>query len=448
MKSSLKSLVLIVIAALTFAACDKTAESNGKLLETVSYDAAAVGVVNMTQVFENAGFKLVDGKYQAPVGFNMSSTMTSIASMAEFSDLNSVVVVLPKMGVDEYTTFFISDTDKLKAYIDDNKLSKLESLDGFDQYALSDRHKLLVKDNQAWITEDPAKAVDDVKAASKRHFGQDISIAQGLEEEHTVNIAINSSKFANSQKTQKAFADTWAIVNIDLNNNQLTGDVKATNSEGKPVEYPGLQTINTDFINYTIGEPNLALAMGISPDFDWSAMRDVIGDNELAMYLPYLQMINGTVAITANVDMANNKYDFIATINSAKSDPQSLTQMILMAVQGQSTDMGNGIYRIPALFLPSQQAYFGNLNGNFFISSYNPAEANGNNNLAPIFDGKDCAIHINLDAEALSAMSGNRSNFNFGIDIMAQSTKSDANFKVTLTDSKDPFLLSLIKIAQ
>ncbi len=453
MKSSLKSLAVIVIAAITFAACNKTAESDGtsegrsigKLISTVSYDAAAVGVVNMNQVFENAGFKLVDGKYQVPSELNMSGTAASIASMPEFADLNTVIVVISETGNDEYTTFYINNPDKLKAYIADNKLTQLESLDGFDQYALPDRYKLLVNERQAWITKRPSKVADDVKAASERHFGQNTGIIQGLEEKHTLNIALNSSKFANSQKSHEAFADTWAIANIDLNKAQLTGNVKAINSEGKPVKYPGLQTINTDFIRYTIGEPNLALAMGISPDFDWSAMRDVIGDNELAMYLPYLQMINGTVAITANVDMANDKYDFMATINSAKSDPQSLTQMILMAVQGQSTDLGNGMYRIPALFLPSQQAYFGNLNGNFFISSYNPAEANGNNDLAQIVEGKDCALHVNLDAEALSAIRGSCSDFDFGVDIMAQASNSAANFKVTLTGANDPFLLSIIK---
>lgn len=457
MKSSLKSLAIVVIAALTLTtACNKTSDSDeksegrsiGKLITTVSYDAAAVGIVNMNQVFENAGFKLVDGKYQAPSGLNMSGTAASIASMPEFADLNTVIVVISETGNDEYTTFYINNPDKLKAYIADNKLTQLESLDGFDQYALPDRYKLLVNERQAWITKRAAKVVDDVKAASERHFGQNTGIIQGLEEKHTLNIALNSSKFANSSKNRKAFADTWAIANIDLNKAQLTGNVKAINSEGKPVKYPGLQTINTDFIRYTMGDPNLALAMGISPDFDWSAIRDVIGNNELASYLPYLQMVNGTVAITANVDMANDKYDFMATIHSVKSDPQSLTQMILMAVEGQSIDMGNGMYRIPSPYLPSQQAYFGNLNGNFFISSYNPAEANGNNKLTQIFNGQDCALHVNLDAEALSAMIGTRNEFDFGVDLTVQASNSAANFKITLIGAKDPFLLSFIKAIQ
>lgn len=425
-------------------------EVNSALLKTVGSDAEMVVVINMDQMLTNAGYKRSGSTYEAPEGGYADVYM---ADMAGFADLASVVRVDPSISSDEdsYYTFAITSTDGLQSYVDSNRLTRLQDRDGYTVYTLDNGRYLMINGQQGWITRTPASVISNVAAASNKHFGQGLAISTSIEQPHTLNVAVNIGSIPEAGQNVAELANGWGIANIDLSGPKVSGTFKTIKSDGSEIQIPGTQNISTDFLKYTKGTPNVALAMGITPKFPWKAIGKLLsgsGDNSMSGYLPFMRMIDGTVAVAISASADSNAaypapgFDFMAMIDS-KSDPESLMQLINMAAGNKLTPAGDGIYRMPLNFGPLSEIYVGPVDGKFFIATYPPASATGSTDLDSTFSGNDLVLNLNLPPEILGLFINAYDAPGFGLRGFLKSTSSSGSFEFSLTGTDMPLLQAL-----
>lgn len=413
----------MALSAILLAACSSKEEyNNGTLLKTVSFNASPVIVMNMEQMMaQQADFD------------------TELAGMDCFADLSSVVVVAGIDGRDRdsYTTFMIDNSDSLNIYINDRKLMKSGDVEGFTVYDLNEMSSheshLMVKDKQAWLTARPEIVTADVAAARKRHFGQDIGIIESIEDAHTINVAVNLGAMKGAVDYDKNLADGWGIANVDFQGETVDGVFKIIDSEGKPIDIPGMQTINPQFLKYVNGTPDVAAAVGLTKDFPWKALRIVLqsmGASDVAMALSIAKNIEGTVALSLSIDPNTDDISGMALIDTSRAEIESIMTMLRHVSSGEITEVSAGVYRVPVSMLSSGYLYAGNVEGQLYIGTYAPGEGNGNNDLASVFTGKEMGLSLNCSPEVMLNLSNGR--FPYGLEGNLQVSKSEGAFKFTV----------------
>ncbi|MDE6308665.1 MAG: hypothetical protein K2L93_00340 [Muribaculaceae bacterium] len=400
------------------AAC--VTEVNNELLRTVDYNATAVLVANLESVFST---------------YSVDNAV--IKDYDEFADLSSVVLVMPSLNGESYTTFLIDNADAFNTYANGN-LTQLTDRGDFAVYAnrYDDRY-VMVKGSQMWVGRSPSSIEQSVKNAATRHFGQGLAISTSIEQPHSVNIAVNMSAIPNIKEYGSEFADAWGIANVDMTKSTITGDAKIISSNGDAVMVPGMRELSTKFLNYTMGEPNVALAMGIGKDFPWKTVQKVLTEagadpSDLSL-LPILgKMIDGTVSASVSIDSNSGEIYFSALIESSNADPEAVIGM-LQGFVGQVSSTSDGFYSIPVDALPSGNIYLGAVGEAFFIGSHHPSQLSGNNNLQSVFSGNEAALSINVPKSLMMMLTEGEGTF--GLNGKVQVEKSTAHFEVKVTDT-------------
>ncbi len=407
---------------------NRITEVNSELLRTVDFNSAIVAVAN---------FEQLKATYQ-------SEEWSEINDYDEFADLSSVVIVKPGRHADKYTTFSIDNQDAFTTYATQN-LTQLTDRGDFAVY--QPKYKdgfIMVKGSQMWIGDNPAAIESSVKNAATKHFGEGLAISASIEQPHTINVAVNMAIIPDVAKYNEELSNAWGIANIDMTKYTVTGDAKIVTGNGDAVQFPGMQPINTSFLKYTDGEPNMALALGISKDFPWKTLQKILGDTGVdSSTLSYMtligRMINGTVGVSASVDPDNGEISFSALIESSNADPEALMGM-LEGVVGQLPTTPDGFYTIPIEQLPTGNVFIGAVEEKFYVGSHHPSQFNGNNSLQSVFSGNEAVFSINLPKSLVSLFS--EGELSCGVKGIAQVKNSTAHFEISVTDTN----LSIIEV--
>ncbi len=441
---TLKHLLALSVAIALLAGCSskkeeqsedsqerKIEEVNNALLRTVDYNTPIVVVTNVNQIFSQT-----------------TNVPKQIKSIDTFGDLSSVVTAFSSLTNDDdvYWTFQIDNPDALEGYLGSANVTQAEERDGFT--VCMDHNTglfLMTKGNQAWLTDSPQTVERSVKAAATRHFGQDAAIASYMEQAHTANVAVNLAAIPEVAKHNEALKDGWGICNIDLNGKTIKGEGMTLNSNGEPVEYPGLQNINTGVLTHAIDNPNIAFAMGITKDFPWKSIQKMLSNgnrnSDFSQLTLFGRMIDGTVSISASLDPSVMDLRVSAVLQSTKADPTALIDMLQGFLGNQLADMGGGVYSFRTYESPTGYIYIADVDGSLYAGTHHPGQLSGNTNLKSVYEGNALGLSVNITPD-LMQMFGN-SKINFGIKGTVQSTSTKSKFQFSVTDT-DKSIMQLI----
>lgn len=238
---------------------------------------------------------------------------------------------------DFFYTFKINDVDKFVGLLD---VGSPTVIGDYDVYQLEGA-VLFIKDNQGWIAwGDPAGAA--------RKLDTQLDIAS--------NTALSSIKGVTGYldgddgflRTAISMAQTgeqgWVCVtaSVDDAGKELEVDANYLDPSGKKAKMDKyLQDINTDMLSYTTPADMIVMAVGIRHDTDWEGLinycqaiypLDSRQRAALALVLPYLKRIDGTLLVAAGVTADerissrkdfSNDVNFVVAVNVAKSQAKA-----------------------------------------------------------------------------------------------------------------------------
>lgn len=183
-----------------------------------------------------------------------------------------------------------------------------------------------------------------------------------------------------------AKAGEWMLMSSNIAGENLEIEIESYDNQGKQVETKGATELQLDFLRYVPGDFNVAMAMGVSPDYDWSRFFNLFGSSDdfkvagfMEVLRPFLESADGTIALAAKLpvtpkvdegEMAVTVHPFVAMIhmdqaqvNSAVQNLKGLLKKNFMTV----TEGDRGMCR--AGFGPQGALYFGNVDGYLAIGT-------------------------------------------------------------------------------
>lgn len=450
---------LLVVFALgvLVTSCSKDAE----LLDAVPSDVENVGLVRMKSVLEQSGFKF---------GADGVSADSSVAAEGRFRELVDLTGAMNASGVCDvdrmawvkdhdgtfYLTVLVADGDKF-VEATAGEISWADAKDGFKQGEWGG-FTALTGDGRFWLT-DAKEAVRSVKALQKRASKASVTLLTGvcemLEGEGLLNMALRRDVRKGGAKTSvsEIQESLWITLNCNVSYNMLTASSVTMQGDGKVVAADGLQPINPAVLGYIPASCNIACAVGLTPDFDWSVITQAVGTfggfqarGMLSAVTPYLMSINGTVMFAAgpandqaysDVDPGNWQFVLMARLPQEKINEimnMVRSSMFMAGISPRMTD--DGLMMVPQY---GMNLYLGNVDGYFGLSNM-PFDCTRQNELAPLFTGKDGALSVEIP----SLRSLNPSAPAFGLKLTGQTGEGSTTASLALTGVQQPILQAIL----
>lgn len=206
---------------------------------------------------------------------------------------------------------------------------------------------------------------------------------------------------------EKLLTDTTRWICAALYDKSPDLEVKAEimTSAGQEVELPGLQPIQSDFVRYVPDGTQLAFAVGLTPQFDLSAIERLATAGvdrgtamAMRMALPFLRELDGTVAIALAPDVDGDISPRSKVLLMAHMPQAAVDKIIGMATDqfgeyAASARNSQGMLRFE--IMDNTILYIGSVDGCLTVCNY-PLEDGGEAALGPVFDGGDAVLYINI----------------------------------------------------
>lgn len=460
--AGMRSFLLPLMAVLMLGAVTASCSKDEALLDVVPADVDNVGMVRLKSVLTQAGFEFgadgVKGGVTVHGRFADLIALTGAINRSGTCDLDRMVWAKDADGV-IFVTALVSDEAKFtEATADEIEWS--EAKGGFKQGEWNG-FTALTGDGRFWLTDakDAVKAVGELqKKASKSPITALTGVCGVLEGDGLLNMALRRSAPAKSgDKKAKGespeLESLWATLSCDVKDNKLTAASTVMQGDGTTVVPGGMQPINPAVLGYIPGSFNIAFAIGLTPDFDWSVLTKAVGTfggfqarGMMAAVTPYLQSINGTVMFAAgpandqaysDVDPGNWQFVLMAHLPQQKINEimnMARSSMFMAGVSPRMTD--DGLMIVPQY---GMNLYLGNVDGYFAVSNM-PFDASRQNSLAPLFNGKDGALSLELP----SLRSLNPSAPAFGLKLTGQTGGGNTTAELVLTGTQEPILRAIL----
>ncbi len=368
MKKYLISLVLLI--GILSTSCSRDNES---LLETVPEDAEIVVVADASAIADKLSIKVADGKLTLPESIASrvprisDDALTEIGQFVQAVDMKCIVL-FGNSDDDPIVTFTISDENLFEKLTEDRVTGESR---GFRLIAASGGASIATKDGQGWIlrSSDPAAEIKEIlsEVAKSKSIADVKSIDDALRQAAPVRFIRHLGD------------GRWAAGNISLTANDISANLRIIKADGSTETIPGLQTLSTDFLRYAPASANFAAAIGATADTDWQLLGKataLIADPQLHGMLdtlmPYFRKADGTVAIAANVDVADpaaSGSHFLLMIHMPQPDIDEALGEIRAKMQSMGVVPHTDNSGIISAGAPGYGIFAGTVDGHLAISS-------------------------------------------------------------------------------
>lgn len=452
-------LMAVIIMGAVVASCSK--EQN--LLDAFPSDVDHVGTVKLKSVLVEAGFKFeADGATHenaslAAEAYKLVGLVSAI-DRSEVCDPDGFAWVKGRDG-NLYATAIVDDVDKLT----EATSKDIEWTDGDGGFRQGEwgGFTALAGNGRFWLTDakEAVKAVGELqKKASKAPLTALEGVCQKLSADGLLNMALrqgaapkSSGKGAKGESAE--LESRWATLNCSVAENRIVASSVVIEGDGKQLTIEGMQPINPAVLSYIPGHFNFALALGLTPEFDWSVLTEAVSAfggfqarAMMAAVTPYLQSINGTVMLAAgpandqaytDIDPGNWHFVLMAKLPQDKvNDITGMirTSMFMTGISPRMTD--DGLMIVPQY---GMNLYIGSVDGYFAVSNM-PFDNMRQNSLAPLFTGKEGAVTLELPSLRML----NPSAPAFGFKLTGQTGEGNTTAELALTGTTQPILQAIL----
>lgn len=473
MKSKIKggrlTAAVMMLCALILASCSQTVGGDAEMLATVPAKSECVVVVDFVQVLKRAGCTVTDNSIELTPAVRrimgvssddkglaaaihdapMAVDLENVIMFTTASNMQNVVVTLP-----------VKDAAMLCAALKSHEAKDMTEKDGVTYCMLGDM-AIAVSERQAWAGDCKLstlmnKVAEFTVLKAEESIEALTGVVDYLNGVQAVRVAVNAQMAA----LPGAKVDTWGCASVDIQQQVIGAHLTMMQGDGNPVNVTGeLQEVSTDFLRYVPGSFISAVALGISPNFDWSTlagMAAIAGGRQMAgtvnAIMPYLKNIDGTVAVAAGpaggapaiADVNLRTWDFLAMVhmNQATVDQALGSLGAYMRMGGKNFKDEDGVLQCD--IEDGVTVYAANLDGYLAVSN-RAFNGNSNNSMTDLFASRKGAFVLNVsaDSEVVKAF-----RLPWGFDFNVQLTDNDLHARLSLNGTNESVLKALIEAGQ
>lgn len=447
------SLAVAAIALLGMTGCSHEAE----LTDTIPANVAAVVRIDVTELFERAGFEKKGSEVVAPDYWKdaPSEILEVFSNVSDGVDLDNVMVVQTAAGK-QVITFEVKDEKALTEVLEKNDKSVTKE-DGYNAVS-TNQFSMIFNDKQGWAMEnrDVKGIISTVKAmeddAKKQSIAKLAGVKQFLEKDYTINIAGNTAAAMGGNSIPAELQEVWGTVGINVEEKEITFEGHALKADGDVVEVNELQAVNPAVLSYIPGATNFVALAGCTPEINWDGIIEAISmlgvqaRGVMGILSPYIKSIDGTVMIAAGAspDSSFDDYDswqFITMIHmpQAKVNEALATARNMMSRYGiPFSEDKDGV--MSARMTPDMSLYAGNVDGYLAVAN-RPFSPNRQNGLAKNFVNKNGGLYFDIQSLRLL----NPSAPAWGINVVTEINSDNVKGAVKLNGTNDDILPTIIK---
>lgn len=457
-------MLAVILLGVLVASCSK----EGGLLDAVPSNVEQAGVVRLKKVLAEAGCRYDSGKAVIPDGVKAAERLSRIvetvgqldeAGVCDTDELAWAVSANGKLVM----TMLVSDRAKFKEIT----AGAIEWSDETGGYSCGQTGSMavLLNDERVWLVSaapsESVKIVDTmVSDAKESSLSAMTGVAQLLVSDNLLNMVVrqqpgNLKKDRKQAKGENPGLETmWATLTCNVNDNRLVGRSQLMKADGTTQGLKGLKEINPAVLAYVPDNFSLAFGIGISKEFDWSLLTSAIGSMGgfqtqamLSAVIPYLQSIDGTVFLAAGpanteayseLDPGNWQFMLMASLPQQKiNDIMGMVRSSLFMAGISPRESKDGMMIVPQY---GMNLYMGNVDGYFAVGNI-PFEPTRQNQLAPLFTGKNGAL--SLDIPTLKVFGYPLPDL--GVKFRMQIGTDDATMELGLNGSDEPILQAILK---
>lgn len=423
-------LIGLILATVILASC----HNDGNILETVPAESPVVLAISPARLEAALNGKDMGGKLSASqtlerilskTGEPTRRCLTSLI-MSDALDRDMLVAyaltdgqsrpIVEAMRTGIYTlTFIIKDEKRL--------ISELHALNanekqGFDVYSLGDGTSLLIRGRQGWIvaSSDCEKAVEMLDAGLEIASNKSIASVRYLSK--FLSQPDRVLRMACVQRPLGAEpVKGWLCLTADFDNDgtEIEFAAKSVNLDGKETDIDSsLKKIDSSLFKYLSPTDMIALGVGIPSDIDWDKVTeslqavipmDMRQKAVLAVMMPYLKRIDGTILIAAGSttdsrissgpSLSNDINFFVGIQFDKRKAAATLTDfsdiLTTLGIPPVKKDDAY-VWQIPGV-APVRMLL---VNGNCLVLTNRPLEQLGNDRAAKVLKGNTAAVWADI----------------------------------------------------
>lgn len=449
---------LSLITAMAIISVTSCKETERGLLDTVPDSAQAITTLNLDKVLKNAGCQVKDGKYELTPELtellgnsDAESFLEWLGTFSKLVDINHVVIYMidQQNGVG---TVSITDEAGLEKALVDYGAEKVDSRNGYDIYETSNKMVFLMKDGQGWFARKADDVIKSVKEAEKNPIAALVGVKEFLLNDNPLNFAYRYN----------GISYRWMCGSVKFSDNVMGMTLKGMDDDGKLLDFGEmLQPVNTDFLRYTTSTTQLAAAFSVPGGIPWESVKAIVMSQRnismaqkgmLEMIFEQLKKIDGTVALCAAPAGGSqalsrfnlSSWDLLLMAHMKQEEVNAnVEQLVGLARQFRlEVENEDGVYHtnLSSLDASLGDVYFGNIDGYFAVST-RQFDSNANNQLAPVFEGKNAAIALDIPygSETMKAFG-----LPYGFSVTLQVEDNAIEVRSRFNGTNGSFLSSLI----
>ena len=313
-------------------------------------------------------------------------------------------------------TFTVADEQRL---VQELQIDSPEDIDGFKAYKLTRSSSLIIKGTQGWLVSGkPQKAVNTIS----RHL--DIACGKSIKSVKEANEFLNKDGYLFNMLISLRSTDVpgWTHIYGTLADDGRKLKFKASfyDLNGKKTDLDdNLEQIDSELLKYIAPSDVFVAGLGLSDDTDWESitgyMTNLFPMNisqraMLAVIVPYLKRIDGTILIAAgpaqeepDLDSAGpqaRQLNFFVGIelkkNQVKATLDEFSNLITtLGLPVTKLDGDRFVWSVPGMPPITMQV----VDGNCIALTNRPLEQLGNKAADKILDGNSFAVWSNIPSK-------------------------------------------------
>lgn len=410
---------IVAVAALLLAvtSCGRKELANDPLA-AVPENAAAVVKVDFVGLLNEAGCVPVAGRYTLTpaltdlLGESETSTQTLVTLLADVApeaDLSTVYWYVPSPGAQPVVTLAATDSEALMDRLGHTSTASV-SISGYSVYTFPGACAV-VRDAQLWIARSADLVIDTNDIAAKNPFTSSDAKMKALVAEGDVVAVLSALPASVPGVTMPA--GTFAAATLRCLRSAFHIHASLVGPDGNVVPIgPEIGQIDSSFAGMLPPRTAGCVALGL---LDWKILFKSLLENfgndsrlggglVLSMIRPYIESINGTVAVAVapaagvqslnRFDLSSWEVFLSASMPQDKLDElNSLISTLSLMSNFPCTRNSDGTYTVT---IDGQLPItVGSVNGQFIIANYDLA-LGGVPQFASAFDGKTVALEIEI----------------------------------------------------
>lgn len=444
-------------SALIMSLAVMTSCSTNDPIDQIPEDVDFAATINLQKVADELGVVITGTDVKLPEDFeafdnNIPEEVNDIiVASHQAIDLSQIAVfgyIKTNDNPDVYLVAKVIDEKSLDAILTDELDFDYDSDDGFKVYTLeskSPKASILVKDGLAWILADKkvSAAVKSVNKMMRKSAEEKLTESRGLSNaltaDNVCNAVLNTTPFIKlfdrfgryefgteaAVAISSALSQTkgyWFAYTADMNKTGFEMTARFVNPEGKVLELPYAQDIDTDFLTFVPDYYQGSYSVGINGDaikemidnLETLAEKNTRGaEKELCMaMLNHMRNIDGTISINlGTTDIQKlifgedaKALDFIATIEMKSGKASSAIDGIYSLLKQHDPNgeiiKSTGIGKMNIFIRNYGTIAIEAIDDHVVISNKEITKGNSNSNLKSAVIGNQVTMYIGVPSFA------------------------------------------------